>query len=127
MSKKDQVKRAFDQIIKEFNYIDIVVGNAGIICEHDYERTINVNLVSKESQLHNAAYNPTLDLKLGILHSTYAAIEKMSKEKGGHGGIIINVSSRAGLISAPWMPAYSASKHGIVGLNRSFGVSAFCR
>ncbi len=46
VSKKDQMKSAFDQIIKAFGNIDIVVGNAGILCETDYERTINVNLVS---------------------------------------------------------------------------------
>lgn len=46
----------------------------------------------------------------------------MSKENSGRGGVIINVSSLAGLNSTPWMPAYSASKHGIIGLNRSYGV-----
>ncbi|XP_037036982.1 alcohol dehydrogenase-like [Bradysia coprophila] len=102
VSKKDQVKSAFDEIVRSFERIDIVVGNAGILCESDYERTINVNL-------------------LGILHSTYAAIDVMSKEKGGNGGIIVNLSSVAGLNTTTWMPAYSAAKHGIVGLNRSFG------
>lgn len=47
----------------------------------------------------------------------------MSIEKGGQGGIIINVSSVAGLSSTTWMPSYCASKHGIVGLNRCFSVS----
>lgn len=47
----------------------------------------------------------------------------MSQEKGGRGGTIINVSSIAGLNATTWMPSYCASKHGIVGLNRSFGVS----
>lgn len=47
VSKKDQVKRAFDEIVRLFGYIDYVVGNAGILCESDYERTINVNLVSE--------------------------------------------------------------------------------
>lgn len=46
VSQKEQVKHAFDQIIQQFDYVDFVVGNAGIICEKDYERTINVNLVS---------------------------------------------------------------------------------
>lgn len=48
VSIKDQVIAAFDQIIKEFTHIDVVVGNAGIICETDYERTINVNLVRED-------------------------------------------------------------------------------
>lgn len=46
VSKKDQVKRAFDEIVQQFGYIDYVVGNAGILCESDYERMISVNLVS---------------------------------------------------------------------------------
>lgn len=46
VSKKDQVKSAFDKITQQFNKIDLVVGNAGILCEKDYERTITVNLVS---------------------------------------------------------------------------------
>lgn len=48
VSKRDQVIGAFDQCIREFDSIDIVVGNAGILCETDYERTINVNLVSED-------------------------------------------------------------------------------
>lgn len=48
VSKKDQVKHAFNEIIQLFGNIDIVVGNAGILCETDYERTINVNLVSSD-------------------------------------------------------------------------------
>lgn len=49
MSKKDQVIGAFDRIVQEFHNIDIVVGNAGVLCESDYERTINVNLVSDDA------------------------------------------------------------------------------
>lgn len=47
VSKRDQVKSAFDETFKQFGYIDYVVGNAGVLCESDYERTINVNLVSE--------------------------------------------------------------------------------
>lgn len=34
-------------------------------------------------------------------------------------GVIINMASGAGLIGAPMMAAYSASKHGVIGLTRS--------
>ncbi len=34
-------------------------------------------------------------------------------------GVIINMSSGAGLIGAPMMAAYSASKHGVIGLTRT--------
>lgn len=45
VTKKEQVKSAFNQVIAKFNFIDYVVANAGILRENDYEMTINVNLV----------------------------------------------------------------------------------
>ncbi|KAJ6636150.1 alcohol dehydrogenase, partial [Pseudolycoriella hygida] len=99
VSKKEQVKSAFDEIKQKFGCVDYVVGNAGVFCESDYERTINVNLI-------------------GILNSTYTAIELMSKKKGGQGGIILNVSSLVAVDVYCNMPAYSASKHGVIGLQK---------
>lgn len=45
VTKKEEVKSAFSQVIAKFNYIDYVVANAGILRESDYEMTIKVNLV----------------------------------------------------------------------------------
>lgn len=45
VTKKEQVKSAFNEVILKFNFIDFVVANAGILRENDYELTINVNLV----------------------------------------------------------------------------------
>lgn len=47
----------------------------------------------------------------------------MGRDTGGKGGVIINVSSVAGLQALPNYPIYSATKHAIVGFSRSFGVS----
>lgn len=46
ISKKDQVKDAFDEIVKTFKSIDIVLCNAGILNDRDYVLSVNVNLVS---------------------------------------------------------------------------------
>lgn len=105
VTKKDQVKSAFAEVISKFNYVDILVANAGVLREDDYELTINVNL-------------------LGLTHTVYAGIDVMNKEKG-RGGIIISTASVAGLDGFYSMPVYSATKHGVIGLNRCLGTEHF--
>lgn len=51
----------------------------------------------------------------------------MGKDTGGKGGVIVNVSSVAGLQASPNYPIYSATKHAIVGFSRSFGVRCFSK
>lgn len=46
ISKKDQVKEAFDELVIKFKSIDIVLCNAGILNDRDYELSVNVNLVN---------------------------------------------------------------------------------
>lgn len=57
--------------------------------------------------------------KFGVIYGCQAAIEHMSIENGGRGGIIINIASVAGLDSYFNAPAYCASKHGVIGYTRS--------
>jgi 15-hydroxyprostaglandin dehydrogenase (NAD) len=47
----------------------------------------------------------------------------MGKEKGGKGGVVVNISSIAGLEGYSTCPIYVATKHAVIGLTRSFGVS----
>lgn len=61
--------------------------------------------------------------QIGIIHSTYEAIEHMSTSTGGKGGLIVNISSVLGLDAMHSTPSYSASKHAVLGLMRSLGVS----
>lgn len=59
------------------------------------------------------------------MHTTYNAIELMSKTNGGRGGTVANVSSVAGLDYLFSAPAYAASKNGVTGFTRCFGVGFF--
>ena len=43
-------------------------------------------------------------------------------ERGGEGGVIVNVASNAGLMGQPYSAAYCASKGGVVNLTRALGV-----
>jgi 15-hydroxyprostaglandin dehydrogenase (NAD) len=47
----------------------------------------------------------------------------MGKDKGGKGGVVVNIASIAGLAPLAGTPVYVATKHAVIGLSRSFGVS----
>lgn len=46
VASKQQVQAGFTKVVDKFKFVDLVIANAGIMNEQDYERTICVNLVS---------------------------------------------------------------------------------
>jgi NAD(P)-dependent dehydrogenase (short-subunit alcohol dehydrogenase family) len=102
-SKEDEVKRAIDETIAAFGKLDILVNNAGVAGGADWYRTIEINL--------NGVY-------YGLKHGAEAMA-------AGGGGSIVNLSSMLGLISVPFpgVEAYTASKHGVVGLTRHYATN----
>lgn len=67
----------------------------------------------------------TLQINLvSVISGTYLGLDYMSKQNGGEGGVIINMSSLAGLMPVAQQPVYSASKHGIIGFTRSAAMAA---
>jgi NAD(P)-dependent dehydrogenase (short-subunit alcohol dehydrogenase family) len=57
----------------------------------------------------------------GVVHGTRAAYAVMAQQRSG---TIVNVSSLAGLVSAPTVVPYAAAKHAVVGLSTSWGAEA---
>jgi len=47
----------------------------------------------------------------------------MGKDKGGNGGVVVNIASILGLAPMAGCPVYVGTKHAVVGITRSFGVS----
>ncbi|KAM8940428.1 15-hydroxyprostaglandin dehydrogenase [NAD(+)] [Pelodytes ibericus] len=105
VTDEKQLKAAFQKTIEHFGKLDILVNNAGVNNEKDWEKTIEVNLIS-------------------VIRGTYNGLQLMNKNNGGHGGVIINISSLAGLTPAAYQPVYSASKHGVIGFTRSIAALA---
>ncbi|XP_061660335.1 15-hydroxyprostaglandin dehydrogenase [NAD(+)] isoform X1 [Syngnathoides biaculeatus] len=97
---EEQLKAAFKTTADTFGGIDILCNNAGILNEGDWELMVAINLV-------------------GVIKGTYAALEHMSKLKGGRGGVIINTASMAGIKPLLSCPVYSATKSGVIGFTRA--------
>jgi SDR family mycofactocin-dependent oxidoreductase len=103
------LKAAFDAGVAELGPVDIVLANAGIA-------TMSLH------ETHDA-WQVVIDVNLtGAFNTVETALPSMTER--GQGGAIVLISSSAGLtgIGGPSRGglAYTASKHGVVGLMRSY-------
>ncbi|MBI5641026.1 MAG: 3-oxoacyl-[acyl-carrier-protein] reductase [Nitrospirae bacterium] len=105
VSKSDGVARAFEDVIKEFGRLDVLINNAGItkdglllrMKEEDWDAVININLK-------------------GVFLCSKEAVRLMVKQKTGR---IINISSVVAFMGNPGQANYSASKAGIIGITKT--------
>ncbi|PAA75846.1 hypothetical protein BOX15_Mlig010070g7, partial [Macrostomum lignano] len=102
VTDRAELRRVFQKAIELDGRVDIVVNNAGVMNEADPGLTIDVNVK-------------------GVIYGSQMAVEFMSKQSGGHGGVVINTASAAGLFTSAYVPAYTASKHAVVGWTGSMG------
>ncbi|HEX4433020.1 MAG TPA: mycofactocin-coupled SDR family oxidoreductase [Frankiaceae bacterium] len=94
-----------DQAVSEFGGINVVVANAGILSW------------GNAWELSTEAWNELIDINLtGVFHTIKATVPHMISAKNG--GSIILTSSSAGLKGQPFTLAYTAAKHGVVGITR---------
>jgi len=106
VSDAESVSRAFALVAETFGRgADILVNNAGIAESAPVTRT------------DDAHWRRHLAINLdGTFYCTRAALPAMIERGWGR---IINVASIAGKTGAPYIAAYAASKHGVLGLTRS--------
>lgn len=97
VSREKDVSSAYEQVVARFGRLDIVVNNAGIagankptheLTEEEWDRVQSINVK-------------------GVFFCTKHAVPLLRKAGGGS---IINLSSIYGLIGAPDVPPYHASK-----------------
>lgn len=107
VSEEASVQNLIGEIVSSFGRLNAAFNNAGIEGERavtgdctiaNFDRVIAVNL-------------------RGVFLCMREELREMSTQEKG--GVIVNTSSVAGLIGLPGIPAYDASKHGIVGLTRT--------
>jgi NAD(P)-dependent dehydrogenase (short-subunit alcohol dehydrogenase family) len=97
VTDSEAVTGAADAVVDRSGSLAVWVNNAGILhTGFSYEQDV-------------AEYRRMLEVNtIGPINGTLAAIERMRVSGGGH---IINVISLAGLVTAPGIVGYSASKH----------------
>lgn len=106
VSKNDDVKALIEKTIATFGRLDFAFNNAGIegtsaptqdCSEENWDKTIGINLKG---------------IWLCMKHEIPAMLKKGK-------GVIVNTSSVAGLVGFQGLPAYVASKHGVIGLTKT--------
>jgi NAD(P)-dependent dehydrogenase (short-subunit alcohol dehydrogenase family) len=107
VSKASEVESLIQKTVEKFGRLDVAFNNAGLEgvlvpivrqSEEDWDRTININLK-------------------GVWLCLKYEIKQMLKQGGG--GAIVNMSSTLGLVGSVGAAAYSASKHGVIGLTQT--------
>lgn len=109
VSVSEQVQSTIDQAVSETGRLDIVVNNAGV-----------GGGGMRAEDMSPAEFQQVLDVNL--LGPFYGAKYAIPHLRAVGGGSIINVSSVYGLIAAPLVPAYSASKGGLIMLTKQMAV-----
>lgn len=104
ISDPNQIRQAIQEVISQFNTIDILVNAAGIakmgtseINPSDFEALIRVNLI-------------------GTYYVIHECVPHLKKQKFGH---IVNIGSTSGRTALINLGAYAASKFGLVGYNEA--------
>jgi len=101
------VRAMVDRAAAALGSIDVLVNNAGIVAPHPIDET------SYEDW--QRAWRDVLAVNLtGPANACWCAVRHM-----GRGGRIVNVASRGAFRGEPSMPAYGASKAGLVSLGQS--------
>lgn len=108
VSHADQMRAAFQDAANHFGPIDILVNNAG---------------QASSAPLHkmdDALWNTMLSVNLtGTYQGMRLALASMLERDFGR---IVNIASTAGLKGYPYVSAYAAAKHGVIGLTRSIAL-----
>ena len=106
VTSEDDVAAAVDLAVSEFGALDVMFNNAGI-----------VGAVGRISEMSAEAWDRTISILLrgvflGVKHAARVMLEQGS-------GAIVNTSSTAGVMGGLGPHAYTAAKHGVIGLTRS--------
>jgi 3-oxoacyl-[acyl-carrier protein] reductase len=110
VTREEDVDRLFADVVGRYGRLDVLVNNAGVgrfgplveLSTRDFDEVVAVNL-------------------RGTFLCCRAAMRQMMAQRAGY---IVNVASVVGVKGYPLQSAYTAAKHGVMGLTKSLAVEA---
>jgi len=105
VSVPDEVQTMVDAMLREFDKIDVLVNNAGMLVQG---KLVDTSLEDWNTMI-------AIDLS-GVFLCTKAVLPSMLKRKEGR---IINIASQLGQIGGPELVAYSAAKGGVIAFTKA--------
>jgi NAD(P)-dependent dehydrogenase (short-subunit alcohol dehydrogenase family) len=105
VAEPDQVENLYDLSTAKLGHVDILINNAGIA------RSAPLKSTTLEAWNRTFSVNST-----SAFLTTKAFLPGMIEQNWGR---IVNVASIAGKVGAPYISAYAASKHALLGLTRA--------
>ncbi|ARN75308.1 SDR family NAD(P)-dependent oxidoreductase [Oceanicoccus sagamiensis] len=109
VANPEEIERFTEQAYQHFGRIDVAINNAGIL--HPQNKLADIAIDDIDSQL-------TINGR-GVFLSMKYELQKMQQQGSG---VILNMSSAAGIFGAPGASAYAAAKHAVTGMTRSAGL-----
>ncbi|EFA00962.1 15-hydroxyprostaglandin dehydrogenase [NAD(+)] isoform X1 [Tribolium castaneum] len=96
-------ENAFKKTIEAFQNLDILINNAGILNDATWEKEVAININ-------------------GVIHGVLLGLENyIPKYKSSAEGVIVNISSIAGIKEFSIIPIYTATKFAVMGMSKAFG------
>ncbi|KAJ8982548.1 hypothetical protein NQ317_005550 [Molorchus minor] len=98
-----QFEDAFKKTVETFKNVDILFNNAGVLNDAIWEKEIAINVN-------------------GTINGVLLGLENYLKQyRQGSEGVIVNISSIAGISPFAFIPIYCATKAAVIGLTTSWG------
>jgi NAD(P)-dependent dehydrogenase (short-subunit alcohol dehydrogenase family) len=108
--QEDQVKAMVERAVSEWGHLDVMVNNAG------------ASFRSKPEDISINGWNTVIGINLnGVFLGCKWAGKQMMQQKTG--GVIVNISSIAGVYGSTMMSHYGAAKSAVITLTRELGVA----
>ena len=108
VTRAEDVKAALAQTIKAFGRLDFAFNNAGI----------EPSKPAPTAEYEQEEWDRIFDINLRGMFLCMKHEIPLILQHGG-GGAIVNTSSGAGIIGIKGSPAYTAAKHGVIGLTKA--------